>query len=116
MAARNTAVFGIYRTKKAAEMAVQGLMAAPISPQSITLLSGEAGKSQIATLATTDAERDGMGEAVGGVVGAVAGCKPRLPRDRRPGIRRVSVSHTRSAHAEADRDPLRSEPVQHARL
>ena len=48
-------------------------MATPISPQSITLLSGEAGKSQVATLPTTDAERDGMGEAVGGVLGGAVG-------------------------------------------
>jgi hypothetical protein len=71
-------VVGIFTTRSSAELAVQGLMAAPVSPQSITLLSGEAGKSQIATLATTDAERDGMGEAVGGVVGGAVGASAGL--------------------------------------
>ena len=66
-------VIGIFATRSAAELAVQGLLATPISPQSITLMSGEAGKSQVATLATTDAESDGMGEAVGGVVGGAVG-------------------------------------------
>ncbi len=56
---------GIFPTRDVAELAVQGLLATAISPQSITLLSGEAGKSQVASLTTTDAERDGMGEAVG---------------------------------------------------
>ena len=66
-------VVGIFATRSAAELAVQGLLAPPIPPQSITLLSGEAGESQVASLTTTDAERDGMGEAVGGVVGGAAG-------------------------------------------
>ncbi len=48
-------VVGIFATRSAAESAIQGLLATPISPQSITLLSGEAGKSQVATLTTTDA-------------------------------------------------------------
>jgi hypothetical protein len=71
-------VIGIFATRSAAELAVQGLLATPISPQSITLVSGEAGKSQVATLATTDAERDGMGEAVGGVVGGAVGASAGL--------------------------------------
>jgi hypothetical protein len=71
-------VVGIFTTRSAAELAVQGLMAVPISPQSITLLSGEAGKSRIATLATTDAESDGMGEAVDGVVGGAVGASAGL--------------------------------------
>jgi phage-related tail protein len=71
-------VVGIFATRGAADLAVQGLLATPISPQSITLLSGEAGKSQVASLATTDAERDGMGEAVGGVVGGAVGASAGL--------------------------------------
>jgi len=69
---------GIFPTRDAAELAVQGLLATAISPQSITLLSGEAGKSQVASLTTTDAERDGMGEAVGGVVGGAVGASAGL--------------------------------------
>lgn len=71
-------VVGIFATRSAAELAVQGLLASPVSPQSITFLSGEAGKSQLATLVTTDAERDGMGEAVGGVVGGAVGASAGL--------------------------------------
>ena len=71
-------VVGIFATRSAAELAVQGLMATPVSPQGITLLSGEAGKSQVATLATTDAERDGMGEAVGAAVGGAVGASAGL--------------------------------------
>ena len=71
-------VVGIFPTRSAAELAVQGLLAIPISPQSITLLSGEAGKSQLATLTTTDAERDGIGEAVGSVVGGAVGASAGL--------------------------------------
>src|ERR1700730_7493605 len=71
-------VVGSFATRSAAELAVQGLMATPVSPQGITLLSGEAGKSQVATLATTDAERDGMGEAVGAAVGGAVGASAGL--------------------------------------
>ena len=71
-------VVGIFTTRNAGELAVQELMAAAISPQSIALLSGEAGQSQIATLATTDAERDGIGEAVGGVIGGAVGASAGL--------------------------------------
>jgi hypothetical protein len=71
-------VVGIFATRSAAELAVQGLLATPISPQSITLLTGEAGKSQVASLPTTDAERDGMGEAVGGALGGAVGASAGL--------------------------------------
>jgi hypothetical protein len=71
-------VLGIFASRSAAEAAVQGLMAIPVSPQSITLLSGEAGKAQVAEMTTTDAERDGMGEAVGGVVGGAVGASAGL--------------------------------------
>ena len=39
---------GIFPARDVIELAVQGLLATAISPQSITLLSGEAGKSQVA--------------------------------------------------------------------
>ena len=71
-------VVGIFPARNAAELAVRELLATPISPQSITLLSGEAGKSQVATLTTTDAERDGTAEAVGGVVGGAVGASAGL--------------------------------------
>lgn len=66
-------VLGIFSSRIRAEQAVQGLLATSISPQDITLLSGEAGNAQVDTLRTTDAERDGMGKAVGGVVGGAVG-------------------------------------------
>ncbi len=71
-------VVGIFPARSAAEFAVRGLLATPILPQSITLLTGEAGKSQVATLVTTDAERDGTAEAVGGVVGGAVGASAGL--------------------------------------
>jgi hypothetical protein len=64
-------ILGIFESRAGAEQAVQGLLATPISPQSIIFLSGEAG--QVDSLPTTDAERDGMGEAVGGLVGGAVG-------------------------------------------
>ncbi len=66
-------VLGIFETRAAAEQAVQGLLAARISPQSIVFLTGEAGDAQVDKLPTTDAERDGMGETMGGVVGGAVG-------------------------------------------
>ena len=66
-------ILGIFESRTTAEKAVQGLLATPISPQSIIFLSGEAGKAQVDSLPTTDTERDGMGEAVGGLVGGAVG-------------------------------------------
>jgi hypothetical protein len=66
-------ILGIFRSRAAAAEAVQGLLANRISPQSIILLSGEAGKAQLDTLPMDDSERDGMGGAVGAVVGGAMG-------------------------------------------
>ena len=66
-------ILGIFSSRAAAEEAVQGLLATRIPPQSIIFLSGEAGKAQLDCLPTDDAERDGMGEAVGAVVGGAMG-------------------------------------------
>jgi hypothetical protein len=66
-------ILGIFESRTTAEKAVQGLLATPISPQSIIFLSGEAGNAQLDSLPTTDTERDGMGEAVGGLVGGAVG-------------------------------------------
>jgi hypothetical protein len=66
-------ILGIFESRTTAEKAVQGLLATPISPQSIIFLSGEAGKAQVDSLPTTATERDGMGEAVGGLVGGAVG-------------------------------------------
>ena len=63
-------IVGIFSSRVAAEQAVRGLLARGLSPQPINLLSGEAGTIQVENLPTTDAERDGMGEAVGAVVGS----------------------------------------------
>ena len=65
-------ILGIFESRAGAEQAVQGLLATPISPQSIIFLSGEAGKAQVDSF-HHDAERDGMGEAVGGLVGGAVG-------------------------------------------
>ena len=61
-------ILGIFSSRAAGEQAVKGLMATRISPQSIVLLSGEVGKAQLDSLPTVDAERNGMGEAVGGLL------------------------------------------------
>ena len=66
-------VLGIFESRAGADQAGQGLLAARIPPQSINFLSGETGKAQLDSLPTTDAERDGMGEAVGGLVGGAVG-------------------------------------------
>jgi hypothetical protein len=71
-------VVGIFASRSVAELAVQALLATPISPQSIALMTGEAGEAQVASMTTTDAERDGMGEAVGGVVGGAVGASAGL--------------------------------------
>jgi hypothetical protein len=39
-------VVGIFASRTRAEQAVRGLMATPIAPQSITLLTGEAGRAR----------------------------------------------------------------------
>jgi hypothetical protein len=66
-------VVGIFGSRVAAEQAVRGLLARGLSPQSIIFLSGESAGAQVETLPTTDAERDGIGEAVGAVVGGAMG-------------------------------------------
>jgi hypothetical protein len=66
-------IVGIFGSRIAAEQAVRGLLARGFSPQSISFLSGEAGTAQVENLPTTDAERDGVGEAVGAVVGGAMG-------------------------------------------
>lgn len=68
---RAQTVLGIFDSRAVAEQAVQGLLATPIAPRFILFLSSEAGKAQVENLTTTDTERDGMGEVVGGVVGCV---------------------------------------------
>jgi hypothetical protein len=66
-------VLGIFDSRAVAEQAVQGLLATPIAQRSIIFLSGEAGKAQVENLTTTDTERNGMREVVGGVVGGAVG-------------------------------------------
>jgi hypothetical protein len=66
-------IVGLFGSRVAAEQAVRGLLAKGFSPKSITLLSGESGKTEVELLPTTDAEADGMGEAMGAVVGGAMG-------------------------------------------
>jgi hypothetical protein len=66
-------IVGIFASRATAEAAVRGLLATPLPPQSITLLSGSTGTAQVSGLPVSDAERDGMGEAMGGVVGGAVG-------------------------------------------
>jgi hypothetical protein len=66
-------IVGIFDSRTTAEQAVRGLLARGISPQSISLLSGESGKAEVERLPTTDAEPEGMGQTMGAVVGGAMG-------------------------------------------
>ncbi len=66
-------VIGVFGSRVAAEQSVRALQARGLSPQSIIFLSGEGGNDQVGAIPTTDAERDGMGETVGAVLGGSVG-------------------------------------------
>jgi hypothetical protein len=81
-------VLGIFHSVSSAEEAVEELLGSGITEQSIIFLSNEEPgggakvnaepENEIETLPTTDAERDGMGKAMGAVVGGAVGASAGL--------------------------------------
>ena len=80
-------VVGIFPSVAAAEQAIEGLLGSGMTKQSIIFLSPEppqsfsgrsSEESALETLPTTDAERDGMGKAVGAVLGGAVGASAGL--------------------------------------
>src|SRR5260370_7797306 len=81
-------VVGIFRSLASAEQAVEGLLGSGMTQQSIIFLSGElpdrggtrSAEQELEAIPTTDAEPDGMGKAMGAVVGGALGASAGLPR------------------------------------
>ena len=79
MAGKNTAAFGIFQTRAAAESAVDKLTAAGFSNQDISaLMSDKSGSKDFATEKNTKAPEGtatgvGVGGTVGGTLGLLAG-------------------------------------------
>ena len=66
-------VVGVFRSRPAAEQSLKAILEMGIPPPSIIFLSGEQSAPGVATVPTTDSEAEGMGKAVGAVVGGAAG-------------------------------------------
>jgi len=79
-------VVGIFHSLNSAEAAVEELIASGMTEQSIIFLSNEAPgggvqaapENELDDVPTTDAERDGMGKAMGAVVGGAVGASAGL--------------------------------------
>jgi hypothetical protein len=66
-------IAGVFHTRAAAEQAIRSLSSAGTPEPSIVFLSGEQSQPELKSVPTTDAERDGMGPAMGAVVGGALG-------------------------------------------
>jgi hypothetical protein len=66
-------IVGIFRTRVAADQALNGLLKNGIPQQSIIFLTGDRPQAEIASVPTTDAEPDGMGKTLGSYVGGIVG-------------------------------------------
>jgi hypothetical protein len=66
-------VAGVFNTRVAAERATRSLLSTGIPGRSIIFLSGDQSQPELKSVPTTDAERDGMGPAMGAVVGGAVG-------------------------------------------
>jgi hypothetical protein len=66
-------IAGVFHTRAAAEQAIRSLSSAATPERSIVFLSGEQSQPELKSVPTTDAERDGMGPAMGAVVGGAVG-------------------------------------------
>jgi hypothetical protein len=66
-------IVGIFRTRAAADQALNGLVKSGLPQQSIIFLTGDQPQAEIASLPTTDAEPDGMGKTLGSYVGGIVG-------------------------------------------
>jgi hypothetical protein len=79
-------VVGIFPSLASAEQAVEGLLGSGMTQQSIIFLSGElpdrggtrSAEQELEAIPTTDAEPDGMGKAMGAVVGGALGASAGL--------------------------------------
>ena len=66
-------IVGIFRTRAAADQALNGLLNNGVPQQSIIFLTGNHPQAEIASVPTTDAEPDGMGKTLGSYVGGIVG-------------------------------------------
>ena len=66
-------IVGIFRTRAAADQALNGLLKNGVRQQSIIFLTGDQPQAEIASVPTTDAEPDGMGKTLGSYVGGIVG-------------------------------------------
>ncbi len=66
-------IAGIFRSHQDAERAIQGLRAASISPDQLSLLTPGASAQELDTVPTTETEQPGMGKALGAVTGGATG-------------------------------------------
>jgi hypothetical protein len=66
-------VVGIFASRAAAEDAVHALLADVLPDHAINFLTGKQSATAATSLPTTDAEPDGMGKALGAVVGGAIG-------------------------------------------
>src|ERR1044072_5571085 len=70
---RMSTVAGIFNSSKEAEQAVEALRMAKIAEDRISLLTPGTSQEQLDAVPTTETEQEGMGKAVGGVVGGALG-------------------------------------------
>ena len=66
-------VAGIFNSSAEAERAVEGLRAAGFGEESISILTPGTSPQQLDDVPTTETEQEGMGKAVGGLVGGALG-------------------------------------------
>ena len=66
-------IVGIFRTRAAADQALNGILKNGVPQQGIIFLTGDQPQAKIASVPTTDAEPDGMGKTLGSYVGGIVG-------------------------------------------
>jgi hypothetical protein len=66
-------IVGTFRSRAAADRAVDGLRAVGLAPDRIAFVTPEIGAEELADLPTTNAEEPGIGKAITGYVGGVIG-------------------------------------------
>jgi hypothetical protein len=69
---------GIFASRAQAEKALRELQDAGVRQRSVIFLTGERAESELNEVPTTDAERDGMGPAMGAVLGGAVGASTGL--------------------------------------
>ncbi len=67
------AVTGIFRSRAAADQAVDGLRGIGIPPERITFMTPETNERELAQIPTTNAEEPGIGKTISSYVGAAIG-------------------------------------------